>query len=44
MPQSLDLGTVIEELLLIWLAPKASEWENRIEWLPLQIPGSLRYN
>jgi len=33
--QSLDIGTVIEELLLIWLASEASEWENRLEWLPL---------
>ena len=33
--QTLDIGTVIEELLLIWLASEASEWENRLEWLPL---------
>jgi uncharacterized protein DUF5615 len=33
--QSLDIGTAIEELLLIWLASEASEWENRLEWLPL---------
>jgi hypothetical protein len=26
--QSLDIGTAIEELLLIWLASEASEWEN----------------
>jgi Domain of unknown function (DUF5615) len=35
VPQSLDVGTAIEELLLIWLAPEAAEWENRLEWLPL---------
>jgi hypothetical protein len=35
VPQSLDVGTVIEEILLIWLASEASEWENRLEWLPL---------
>jgi hypothetical protein len=35
MPQALDIGTAIEELLLIWLASEASEWENRLEWLPL---------
>ena len=35
VPQSLDVGTAIEELLLIWLASEASEWENRLEWLPL---------
>jgi hypothetical protein len=35
IPQSLDVGTAIDELLLIWLASEAAEWENRIEWLPL---------
>lgn len=35
VPQSVDVGTAIEELLLIWLASEASEWENRLEWLPL---------
>lgn len=33
--QSLDVGTAIEELLLIWLASEAQEWENRLVWLPL---------
>lgn len=33
--QSLDVATAIEELLLVWLASEASEWENRPEWLPL---------
>jgi hypothetical protein len=33
--QSLDIGTAIEELLLIWPASESSEWENRLEWLPL---------
>jgi hypothetical protein len=33
--QALDIGAVIEELLLIWLASEASEWENRLELLPL---------
>ncbi len=33
--QSLDIGTAIEELLLIWLVSAASEWNNRLEWLPL---------
>ena len=33
--QTLDIGTAIEELLFIWLASEASEWENRLEWLPL---------
>ena len=35
VPQSLDVGTAIDELLLIWLASEASEWENRLAWLPL---------
>ncbi len=35
IPQSLDVGTAIDELLLIWLASEASEWEDRLEWLPL---------
>jgi hypothetical protein len=35
VPQSLDVGTAIDELLLIWLASEASDWENRLEWLPL---------
>jgi hypothetical protein len=35
VPQSLEVGRAIEELLLIWLASEASEWENRLEWLPL---------
>lgn len=35
IPQSLDIGIAIEELLLIWLASEAFEWENRLEWLPL---------
>jgi hypothetical protein len=35
IPQSLDVGTAIDELLVIWLASEAAEWENRLEWLPL---------
>jgi hypothetical protein len=35
IPQSLDFGAAIEEILLIWLAPEASEWKNRVAWLPL---------
>ena len=35
VPQSLDVGTEIEELILIWSASEALEWENRLEWLPL---------
>ena len=35
IPQSIDVGTAIEELLFIWLASDASEWVNRLQWLPL---------
>jgi hypothetical protein len=35
IPQGLDVGTAIDELLLVWLASEASEWEDRLEWLPL---------
>jgi len=35
VPQSLDPGTAIEELLLVWVASDASEWEDRLVWLPL---------
>ena len=33
--QSLDVGKAIEDLLLVWLASEASDWDNRLEWLPL---------
>ena len=35
IPQTLDVGTAIDELLLLWLASEASDWENRLVWLPL---------
>ena len=35
IPQSLEIGKAIDDLLLIWLASEAFEWENRLEWLPL---------
>lgn len=35
IPQTLEIGTAIEELWLIWLATEASEWKGRIAWLPL---------
>ncbi len=35
IPQSLDVGSAIDELLLIWLASEASEWEDKLAWLPL---------
>jgi hypothetical protein len=37
VPQSLDIGVAIEELLLIWLASESSDWEDRLEWLPLKL-------
>lgn len=35
IPQSLDIGTAIDELVFIWLASEASDWVDRLEWLPL---------
>ena len=35
IPQILDVGTAIDELLLIWIASEAAEWQNRVQWLPL---------
>jgi hypothetical protein len=35
IPQSLDVGIAIDELLLIWVASEASEWVDRLVWLPL---------
>jgi Domain of unknown function (DUF5615) len=35
IPQSLEVGTAINELLLIWMVSEASEWEDRLIWLPL---------
>jgi len=34
VPQHLDVGTAIDELL-VWLASESTEWENRLVWLPL---------
>jgi hypothetical protein len=33
--QRLDLGEVIEQILLIWAASNADEWLNRVAYLPL---------
>lgn len=35
LPQRLDAATAIDELLLVWAASDAAEWEDRIVWLPL---------
>ena len=34
IPQSIDVAASIDELVLIWHVSEASEWENRLEWLP----------
>ncbi len=33
--QEAPLAAAIEELLLIWTASQAEEWQNRLVWLPL---------
>jgi hypothetical protein len=33
--QELDIGRAIEEVLLMWAASEAAEWENAIIFLPL---------
>ena len=33
--QSVAASSVIEELILIWTASDASEWSDRLTWLPL---------
>jgi len=35
IPQSMHIGTAIEELVLIWLASDQSEWADRLVWLPI---------
>jgi hypothetical protein len=35
IPQKLDIAEAIDELLLIWFASEAEEWEDRLEWVPL---------
>jgi hypothetical protein len=35
LPQSMPIGEAIQELLLIWSASEAAEWENLIRTLPL---------
>ena len=42
IPQSLDVGNAIDELLLAWVASDASEWENRLVWLPLLELSGIR--
>ena len=35
VPQDLDMGAVIDDLLIIWTASDASEWQDRVAYLPL---------
>jgi hypothetical protein len=35
VPQRFDVGAAVDELLLLWMATEASEWENPLVWLPL---------
>lgn len=35
VPQHLPVATAADEILLIWLATEAEEWNDRICWLPL---------
>jgi hypothetical protein len=35
VPQDLDIGHAIEDLLLIWAASDAEEWRDRIGFLPV---------
>ena len=36
VPQGLSVGEAIEELMLIWTASDAPEWQNRILRIPLR--------
>ena len=35
VPQLLEVGSVIEDIVLIWQASEATDWKNRLVWLPL---------
>jgi hypothetical protein len=35
VPQHFDLGVIIDDLLLIWVASEAEEWLDKIAYLPL---------
>ena len=34
VPQGKRVSAVIETLVMVWLASEASEWDNRLVWLP----------
>src|SRR5258708_882989 len=35
VPQDLDIGSAIEDLLVMWAASESEEWQNRVGYLPL---------
>jgi hypothetical protein len=35
VPQYLDIGAAIEDLLIMWSASDANEWQDKIRFLPL---------
>jgi hypothetical protein len=35
VPQDIDIGAAIEDLLLIWAATEAEEWRNLLGFLPV---------
>jgi predicted methyltransferase MtxX (methanogen marker protein 4) len=35
VPQNIDIGWAIEDLLLIWAATNDTEWVDRVDYLPL---------
>lgn len=35
VPQDLDIGTAIDDLLLIWATTEAEEWRDTVGYLPL---------
>ena len=35
VPQDLDIGLAIEDLLIVWAASNAEEWTDRLGFLPL---------
>jgi hypothetical protein len=35
VPQDLDIGDAIDDLLLIWAATDAEEWRDKVGYLPL---------
>jgi len=35
VPQDIDIGVVIDDLLLIWAVSEAEEWRDKLAFLPL---------